>query len=113
MNVSRGRAARRDMREGSSRSLGREGSVSAQSLWKRVREGGIRGLDMFVADATYELAVLEKQGEEAGDERRRRMRQAMTCNATLGAPQICSGIVTALRFKNVAWSAKGGHVWNF
>jgi hypothetical protein len=32
LNVSRGRAARRDMREGSSRSLGREGSVSAQSL---------------------------------------------------------------------------------
>lgn len=40
LNVSRGRAARRDMREGSSRSLGREGSVSAQSLWKRVREVG-------------------------------------------------------------------------
>jgi hypothetical protein len=81
LNVSRGRAARRDMREGSSRSLGREESVSAQSLWKRAREGGIRGLDIFVADARYVLAVLEKQGGETGrgggggwggDERRRR-----------------------------------------
>lgn len=74
--------------------------------------GGIRGLDMFVADATYELAVLEKQGEEAGDERRRRMRQAMTRNATLGAPQ--NAVELTLHFgSNVEWtSAKGGHVWN-
>ncbi len=77
--------------------------MSAQSLWKRVREGGIRGLDMFVADATYVLAVLEKQGEEAGGAQKAEVRQRWRStrenllNATLGAAKC--GIDTALRFK--------------